>query len=74
MVPTDSLSYTFFEEIKQWVKRSHKLQRQRFQITSRSLAAESAWLRAEHQQLISCELDYKKVKALQKRPKKCDRC
>jgi transposase len=74
LVPRESRAFTFFEDVKQWVKRGCKLHRQRPERTSIELAEEAARLRTELQRLLTCEVDHEKAVTLQARLKKHDGC
>jgi hypothetical protein len=69
VTPTDSMAWTFFEDVKQWVKRGCTFYRQRArqQLSPHALAVEEAWLRAEFSRLESCPLDRDKAQTLQQR-------
>jgi transposase len=68
----DSLSFTFFEDVKAWVRRGCEFARKRKAglLSAEELQSESAWLRAELSRLMSCELDHAKAKTLQERLKR----
>lgn len=64
-----SAERTFFEEVKQWVKRGCEFHRRRGlkELSSAELAAEAAWLREELLRLENCPLEHDKAQTLQAR-------
>lgn len=64
-----SADHTFFEDVKQWVKRGCEFHRRRArsELSPEALAAEEAWLRAELLRLEGCPLEHEKALTLQAR-------
>ncbi|HJT30771.1 MAG TPA: IS66 family transposase [Pirellulales bacterium] len=61
--------HTFFEDVKQWVKRGCELHRRRAlkELSPRKLTTEAAWLRDELSRLENCPLAHEKALTLQAR-------
>ncbi len=69
LTEADSADFTFFEDIKQFVKRGcnfHHL-RQEGKLSDEEQAAEKAWLREELSRLATCEVSHEKAITLQAR-------
>ncbi|HET6915324.1 MAG TPA: IS66 family transposase, partial [Acidimicrobiales bacterium] len=64
-----SADYTFFEDVKQWVKRGCEFHRRRGanELSPEELTTEAAWLREELPRLESCPLTHDKALTLQAR-------
>jgi transposase len=64
-----SAEHTFFEDVKQWVKRGCEFHRRRGlkELSSAALAAEASWLREELVRLENCPLEHDKAQTLQAR-------
>ena len=69
LVKEGSAEHTFFEEVKQWVKRGCEFHRRRGlkELSSAELAAEASWLRQELLRLENCPLEHDKALTLQAR-------
>lgn len=65
----DSLDFTFFEDVKQFVKRGCNFHRLRHEgkLSDEQQVAEKAWLRAELLRLETCEVSHEKALTLQAR-------
>ena len=64
-----SADFTFFEDVKQWVKRGCEFRRRRKlnELSAEELTNEAAWLREELSRLEGCPLKHKKALTLQAR-------
>lgn len=64
-----SADHTFFEDVKQWVKRGCEFHRRRKlnELSAKKLTSEATWLRAELSRLESCPLSHEKALTLQAR-------
>jgi len=64
-----SAEHSFFEDVKQWVKRGCEFHRRRElnEFTAEALAAEESWLRAELLRLENCPVEHGKAVTLQAR-------
>jgi hypothetical protein len=65
----DSTSHTFFEDVKQFVKRGCAFHRRRKarELSAAEQEAEKTWLRDELARLLSCPVDHAKAVTLQQR-------
>lgn len=69
LTEADSIDFTFFEDIKQFVKRCCRFHRRRREqkLSRQEQAAEEAWLRAELLRLEMCDVSHEKAITLQAR-------
>lgn len=72
IVPVESAAFTFFADVKEWVRRGCRFyhQRRRGELTPRQLRREESWLRKELLRLQACPLDHEKAWTLQGRIQK----
>lgn len=69
LTEADSIDFTFFEDIQQFVKRCCNFHRHRREkkLSRKKQAAEKAWLRAELSRLETCDVSHEKAITLQAR-------
>ncbi|MCA9172368.1 MAG: transposase, partial [Planctomycetales bacterium] len=69
LTEVDSIDFTFFEDIKQFVKRGCNFHRRRREkkLSLKKQVAEKAWLRAELLRLETCHVSHEKAITLQAR-------
>ena len=69
LTAADSIDFTFFEDVKQFVKRGCNFHRRRREgkLSRKKQAAEKAWLREELLRLETCDVSHEKAITLQAR-------